>query len=95
MVNAWMTEQKKGDGTRKHHQQQPLDRQHIRSTLTLIYLCPMQVYHEGLQLTYNVHQRITDGSMVAVSFLMVWYLITANTLCCLNGETNIKLGFVV
>lgn len=30
----------------------------------------MQVYHEGLQLIYNVHQRITDGSMVAVS---LWY----------------------
>lgn len=27
----------------------------------------MQVYHDGLQLTYDVHQRITDGSMVAVS----------------------------
>lgn len=38
---------------------------------------------------------ITDGSMVAVSFLMVWYLITANTLWCLKGETNNKLGFVV
>lgn len=67
-----MTEQKKGDGTRKHlhHHQQPLERQHIQSTLTLVYLCPMQVYHEGLQLIYNVHQRITDGSMVAVS---LWY----------------------
>lgn len=30
----------------------------------------MQVYHEGLQLIYNVRQRITDGSMVAVS---LWY----------------------
>lgn len=67
-----MTEQKKGDGTRKHHHhhQQPLERQHIQSTLTLVYLCPMQVYHEGLQLIYNVHQRITDGSMVAVP---LWY----------------------
>ena len=93
MINAGMTERKAG-GRKNETPTNPLDRQHIRSTLTLLSLCWLRMYHNGLPFDFTIALECTSKDYKCYSSNGI-RLALLTSLSSLGEKFSNKLGFVV